>query len=172
MSLFAEPTARERLVWQLRAQIRCLAVEGFGAREIAVPIAETSLTRPSVDDALAGLGAARLVQRVAEAAIADYAVEARTAGWTWAEIGAALDITGGDWPGAVAERAFDRIAGGGGDGRSRSSVRWTCPSCGERITDSGPFTSHPADIESGHADRCVRYAADVAAWAEQAGWEY
>lgn len=171
MGLFGEPTARERLVWQVRAQIRCLAVEGFGAREVAVPIGGSSLTRSGVDDALAGLGAARLMQRVAEAAIADYAVEARTAGRTWTEIGAALGITGEDWPGAVAERAFDRIACGGGDGWSRSSVRWACQGCGQQITDTGPFTSHPADIESGHADGCARYAADVAAWAEQAGWD-
>lgn len=170
MSLFGEPTARERLVWQIRAQIRRLAVEGFGAREIAVPVSGTGLTRSGVDDALAGLGAARLVQRVAEVVIADYAVEARTAGRTWVEIGAALGITGEDWPGAVAERAFDQVAHGG-DGWSRSSVRWRCPSCGEQITDTGPFTSHPADIESGHADGCLRYAADVAGWAEQAGWE-
>ena len=169
MSLFGEPTARESLVWQIRAQIRRLAMEGFGAREIQMPIAQTSLTRPGVDDALAGIGAARLMQRVAEAVIADYAVAARAAGRTWTEIGAALGITGQDWPGAVAERAFDQVTHGG-DGWSRSSVRWRCPSCGEQITDSGPFTSHPADIESGHADGCARYAADVAAWAEQAGW--
>ena len=171
MSLFGEPTKRERLAGRVRDQIRRLAVEGFGACEVAVPIGETSLTRPGVDDALAGIGAAHLVRRVAEAAVAEYAVEARAAGRSWAEIGAALGITGEDWLGAVAERAFDQIAGTDRVGWSRSSVHWTCPECGERITDTGPFTSHPADIESGHGEGCLRYAADVAAWAEQAGWE-
>lgn len=170
MSLFGDPTERERLAWRVREQILRLAVEGFDAPEIQVPIRETSLTRRAVDDALAGLGAARLMQRVAEAAIADYAVEARTAGRTWTEIGAALGLTGEDWPGAVDERAFDQVAHGGG-GWSRSLVRWRCPGCGQRITDTGPFTSHPADIESGHAAGCARYAADVAAWVQQAGWE-
>lgn len=171
MSLFGEPTKRERLVWWVRDQIRRLAVEGFGAREVAVPIGQTSLTRPGVDDAMAGLHAAHLVGRVAKAAIADYAVESRAAGRTWTEIGAALGIGGEDWPGAVAERAFDQITRDEfGDRWSRRSVRWTCASCGQRVTDTGPFPSHPDDIESGHAEGCARHAAEVAAWAVHPGW--
>ena len=48
-----------------------------------------------------------------------------------------------------------------------STTRWTCggpAGCGERITDSGPFESHPDDNERGHAETCARHAAAVATW--------
>jgi hypothetical protein len=40
------------------------------------------------------------------------------------------------------------------------------------ITDRGPFESHPEDCESGHAEDCSRFAAELAAWqAERDAWE-
>jgi hypothetical protein len=32
----------------------------------------------------------------------------------------------------------------------RPTASWTCSSCGQRVTDRGPFESHPDDNEQGH----------------------
>lgn len=167
MSIFGEPTERERLVWRVRDQIRALAVEGFGAAVVQVPIGETSLTRPTVDDPLAGVRTAQLVRRTAEAQVRDYAIEARAAGRSWAEVADAIGLTGVDEPEVL---AFEQVAGdrdrvGGG------RVWWRCASCAQRISDTGPFCSHPADTETGHTPGCARHAAEIAAWATRTGWE-
>jgi hypothetical protein len=39
------------------------------------------------------------------------------------------------------------------------------------VTDRGPFESHPEDCESGHAEDCSQFAAELAAWqAERDAW--
>jgi hypothetical protein len=46
----------------------------------------------------------------------------------------------------------------------RRTVSWTCASCGEWITDSGPYNGHPDDDERGHAEDCARHLAEAAAY--------
>ncbi len=42
---------------------------------------------------------------------------------------------------------------------------WTCPGCGQTITDRGPVTGgHPQDAEQGHGEGCAQLATAVAAW--------
>jgi hypothetical protein len=36
------------------------------------------------------------------------------------------------------------------------SFAWTCQSCGENVSDRGPYNGHPEDEQSGHADGCER----------------
>jgi hypothetical protein len=40
---------------------------------------------------------------------------------------------------------------------------WTCPACGQMISDRGPVLMPAAD-EAGHADGCRRLAAVQAEW--------
>lgn len=169
MSVFGEPTARERLVWRVRDQIRRLAVDGFAASEVQVPIGETTMTRPTLDDPLAGVRAADLVQRAAAAQRREYATEARAAGRSWDEVADALGLTDLNEADVL---AFEEVAGDC-TAFSGGRVWWRCGSCGQRITDTGPFTTHPADIEAGHGPLCARHAADIAEWEQEQkmGWQ-
>jgi hypothetical protein len=82
---------------------------------------------------------------------------AREAGLSWAELAPVLDVGDG-------EAAFEWAAGATDDRWRRSSVTWRCPTCGELVSDYGPYESHPDDNESGHARDCDRHVAEVAVW--------
>lgn len=169
MGVFGEPTDAERRVWRVRDLIRSLAVEWFGTREIREPIGDSSMTRLVSADPLAGLRAAVQVRRVAAAQVREYARDARGAGWSWAEIGSVLGFEGLDEPEVL---AFEHVAERGGrSGVRRESVSWRCTTCGARVTDTGPYGSHPTDVESGHAEGCARHRADIAAWSARTGWD-
>ena len=163
MSLVGEPTEREHLVGQIRRQIHRLAVAAFGAVEVWTPIAGTSLTHPTVDDPSAGIRAAHLTRNAAEAAIVDYAREARSAGQSWEEIATALGIGEDEilWP--VGDRAFDEVTGRV-DSYTQTDLRWTCGICEQRVTDLGPSGAHPDDKERGS-----RHVTEIVAWREQTG---
>jgi len=51
--------------------------------------------------------------------------------------------------------------------RWQLAARWTCTTCGQLVRDSGPFGSHPDDVEDGHAAHCTRRAAALAAYPAQ-----
>ena len=112
--------------------------------------------------------AALLARNVAVAQMQAYAEQARGAGRSWDDLAEALGIeaTEGDAP--RDELAFLLLIEGRplpGDETSwwvRRAARWTCRVCGQRITDHGPFESHPDDAEHGHADSCTRQAAALA----------
>lgn len=165
MAVFGEPSERERLAWQVRSQIHRLAVDGFGADTVWVPIGDTSMTRPTVADALAGVRAAVLARNVAARMIGEYAVEARGAARTWEEIADALDLADDDPDRDVtaAERAFEQIAGRS-DMQWQARARWTCAACGARVNDYGPYESHPNDREDGHAADCPRQTRALETW--------
>jgi hypothetical protein len=40
---------------------------------------------------------------------------------------------------------------------------WTCPACGQMVSDRGPVLMPAAD-ETGHADGCARLATAQAGW--------
>ena len=169
MGVFGEPTDAERRVWRVRDLIRSLAVEWFGTRETREPIGDTSVTRLVLADPLAGLRAAVQVRRVAAAQGPEYALDARGAGRSWAEIASVLGFEGLDEPEVL---AFEHVAERGGAAvPRRESVSWRCTTCSARVTDTGPYGSHPADVESGHTEVCARHRADIAAWSARTGWD-
>ncbi|ALE74381.1 hypothetical protein AD006_25285 [Pseudonocardia sp. EC080610-09] len=168
MSIVGEPTPRERLAHRVRSQIRRLAVDGFGAHETTAPIGDSGFTRPGLDDPMAGLRAAVLTRNVAEATIHDSAVDVRAAGRTWDEVAEALGIEDDDRFAPRGERAFEEVVGLP-DLFALASVRWTCTTCGRRVSESGPYESHPDDNEHGHDEVCDRRVRAVAAWRVRAG---
>ncbi|MEU8495007.1 hypothetical protein [Pseudonocardia alni] len=163
---------------RIRELVRRIAVEVFGATETEVPIPGfTVFTDRKLDDPLPGVRAALLMRSVSEAQLYDYARSARAAGRSWDEIGAVLGLPTGGVP--VGEAAFDWLVCGRVPDPEREGIRsfrtpsafWRCSTCGEQVTDDGPFESHPTDNETGHADSCARHRADLAAWAELTGWD-
>ena len=140
------------------------------------------LTRSRLDDPRAGIRAALLVRQVAAGQLYQQANEARAVGWSWEEIGEALELpgteVGADRP--RGEAAFEwLIEGREPEPLDRDGVRlfrqsaasWRCGSCGAQVIDRGPFESHPDDNESGHAEDCPRHRAAIAAWRAATGWE-
>lgn len=125
-------------------------------------------------EALAGVRAALFVHRVAKGRVRHYAEQARGEGVSWARIGEALGLAEeakrADTP--LGEAAFSFVTEGRRPGQAPSSsplahpsrARWSCTSCGQRITDHGPFDGHPADCEQGHAHGCERHRAEIAAY--------
>ncbi len=99
----------------------------------------------------------------------EYAERARGDGITWQQIGEALGLDrgpGGEAGYDLGVAAFEYFTGVP-DPWYRASFRFRCASCGGYITDRGPFESHPLDNEHGHAEGCVRLAADIAGWQAQ-----
>jgi hypothetical protein len=66
-------------------------------------------------------------------------------------------VTSADW---LAQSL--RLAGRGW--RDYPTLRWTCATCGQRITDHGPVDPDPGDMERGHASDCERHRAALSAW--------
>jgi hypothetical protein len=121
-------------------------------------------------EGLSGLEAAVRVRDVAAGLVREYAIAARGEGARWDSVGAALGLgelleeTGEDLSeaaflfvtaGRMPEVAADRSAW-------RSSVAWTCVTCGARVVDHGPFDAHPDHAEPGHAEDCGRRARALA----------
>lgn len=116
---------------------------------------------------LAGLRAALLVARLAHDQAYRFVTTLRGEGTSWAAVVELLEIP---WSSEYvqAERAYELVAGSygssyGGDLR----LYWTCGGpggCGQRITDYGPYNGIPDDCERGHADGCLRLAAEKEAW--------
>lgn len=164
-------SAREGAVGALQAAVRAAAVEVFGAARVQTPIeGHVWATREGLDDPLAGVRAAVLARGVAVAALRDYAMQARGAGRSWDDVGAALGLASG--PGAGdgprGEQAYLLLVEGRPlpeDAPSWSRwlvARWTCAACGQRVTDTGPFEASPLNTEDGHAGDCPRHAAETA----------
>lgn len=118
-----------------------------------------------VPDPLAGLHAALAVAQIAQEQAHEFAKELRGEGTTWLAIADLLQIP---WSEEYSrrERAFELVAGQ----RERFDdlrVYWRCggpDGCGELISDRGPYNGPAIDNEHGHADTCVRVAAETEAW--------
>jgi len=113
-------------------------------------------------DPLEALAALQQLRGALAHAERDAARRARESGKSWAQIGDATvpDPAGSLYPAA---EAFGRVASDIGNG---PSFPWTCPSCGNLVTDYGPY-SGPHDGERGHSIGCERFAATVQAWDAQ-----
>lgn len=118
----------------------------------------------------AGLAAALEVARLAQRKAHEYAKELRAEGVTWKELVKLLDIP---WsPDYVqVERAYELVATDAGSSYGGDlRLYWRCGGpggCGEHITDYGPYSGHPSDVENGHADGCRRKAAEVTRWDQE-----
>ncbi len=151
----ASVSRRERAAWSLRRAIEVAAREGFGGE--AEPIA--------------GVRAAVLARGVAAAQLRDYAQQARADGHSWDDLAEAMGLEQAGGPATRGERAYLHLFEDGplhpdAPGRSwgRAPARWRCGSCGQHVTDRGPFEAAPYNNETGHAPDCGRHAADVAAY--------
>jgi hypothetical protein len=160
------------LYFYLRRHVQAMATVA-GAPTIERPAWPGSLSATTYAEPLAGLREAVTLRGSAEQVIEDYARYARVEGVSWREIGEALGLgeEAKERQGSVAELAYEHLVGVP-DLRSPVTMYWTCPACGQNVTDRGPYNNHPADNEHGHAEDCSRMAAAVAAWqAERDRWE-
>ena len=161
---------REQAAWRTRELVRGVAVTAFDAIERREPIEGFhDLSRPVLDDPLAGVRAGRLVSDVAAGQLREWALRARGVGRSWDDVGEALELpivpegvtrAEAAWEWLVEHRppAPSREPGGPG------SAVWTCTTCRGRVRDTGPFASHPDDRETGHVDDCARRAVALDAW--------
>jgi hypothetical protein len=124
---------------------------------IVEPIFPGAQSTTRVPVPVAAVRAALLLSRLAERDARRHVRRAREAGVTWADLAPAVDAEN-------AEAAYDWAAGASSDPWRSPTVLWRCPSCGELVTDHGPYESHPTDRESGHAAGCPRHTGEIAAW--------
>lgn len=129
---------------------------------------------------IAGVRAAVLARDVAAGRLRYYAERARAEGRSWDDVAEALGLArddGGEW--SRAELAYLHLVEGRAlqpdeeqpAGRWRPRLSWRCVSCGQLVTDRGPFEAAPYNNEAGHAPDCVRHTAEITAhraqWDEQ-----
>jgi hypothetical protein len=159
-------TGTERVVFQLLA-----AEEGRDAlteREISPGRIEIRHTQPA--DYAAGVAAARRVEGRARQLVHDYARKARGEGVSWRDLVEPLGVyVEPDSYEDPAVAAFEMIAPTPSQRFDARSVYWRCASCGEGVTDKGPYNGHPDDDETGHAETCERHRAEVAAYMRRQG---
>ena len=112
--------------------------------------------------------AARVASNVAQGLMREYARQARGHGLTWAEIAPSLiEPDGDDYGDDPALEAFRWVAPTPSQRFDPINCSWTCQTCGEFVTDRGPYEG-PWEDETGHAETCARHLADVAA--ARASW--
>jgi hypothetical protein len=134
--------------------------------------AET-IRRVTLDDPLSGVRAAVLARDVALAELRKYAEEARGAGHSWGDVAEALGIETSDGGDPRDEQAYRLVVEGSAHIRGektrgrRATARWICVTCGQRVTDHGPFGSHPDDVEIGHLGSCGRRVAACISFADR-----
>lgn len=164
-----EPSPLDEARSRTRAHVREIArlIDG---EEVAIVRTTSFGARVPDVETLSGLEAALRVRDAAVALLREYAITARGEGACWATVGAALGLgelvqrSGDD----LGEAAFRFVTEGRmpevdtGSSSWRSPVRWTCATCGSRVTDHGPFDRHPDDAEPGHTTTCGRRARAIA----------
>ena len=100
----------------------------------------------------------------ADVLICRYAAMARPAGRNWHEIG---DVLGLHQHAVVSKLSVAEEAYGwacdGLPGWPDAEFAWTCPACGRRVTDHGPYPRLP-DRELGHRGDCPRWTAELDRW--------
>lgn len=133
----------------------------------------TGFDFPGPTDYAQGMRTALEIARAAENVARDWARDARGAGSSWFDIANALGrmlptLDEGEDP---AIEAFTWVAPKPSMRFDRVVTTWRCESRDKRVSDTGPYESHPADNETGHAENCARHATDVAAWKRRTGWD-
>ena len=170
-----EVSRREQAGWATREHVRRVAVNVFDATELQEPVEGFhGLSRPVLDDPLAGVRAGRLVADVAAGALRYWALRARGAGRSWDDVGEALGLETDACEMPRAEVAWEwlvehRPPAPRPQLETPSSAVWTCTTCRAQVRDTGPFASHPDDRETGHHDDCARRAAALKAWRVEEG---
>ncbi|MFE3222907.1 hypothetical protein [Nocardia sp. NPDC059228] len=115
-------------------------------------------------DYLQAIEVAERLSGIACALMIDYADKPRGQGSSWAEIATAMTIDPDEVDDPAIE-AFERVAPPDRyRWRADNYTTWTCVSCGQRVTDRGPYDGHPVDNESGHAEGCERHQRDICAY--------
>src|SRR5258708_3098904 len=152
------------------AVLRIAQAEGSEIREMHIWPGSISTTRYA--EPMAGIRAARILERTAGRVTDDYIRFAREDGAGWLQIGEALGLAeDGDPRGYELAVAAYEYAAGKPDLWGNNTFYYSCPSCAQTISDRGPYQSHPEDNEQGHGQDCARLAADIAAWqADQDAW--
>ena len=107
--------------------------------------------RTEEPEPIAGLRAAAAVGYESRRLIGRYARQAREDGYSWQQVAVALGRDSD--PSAI----FGLLASDLGAGLV---FPWTCPACGQGISDRGPEAGNLHDAEPGHRDGCGR----VRAW--------
>jgi hypothetical protein len=133
--------------------------------------------RPEAEP-LAAIRATLAIRNAAATLLHEHIGRARGAGHTWADLAVVLDVekAADEARLLVGEAAFNWVTTGHIDDprqrwRDYPTLRWTCATCGQRITDHGPVDPHPGDMERGHASDCERHRAALSAWdAETETW--
>lgn len=159
-------TAADDAYWTIRqAVLKNARDAGTEIREKPSP-ALSSMTVYYAEP-LAGIRMARTYEHAAARLAADYVTCARADGASWLEIGRALGLAG-DSGYDVMTAAYEQSCGS--DGLGAPLPYWfTCGSCGEHVTDRGPYVASPLDQEEGHAEGCARFAEAVRGYRAQ--WE-
>jgi len=154
-----------------RARAETIAREAQAAaatavERIALQVNGAAATGTPCPGTATALRVARRLELAARMETVQLVKTARADGMGWREIGALLGLG----PDAiedgvsVAEAAFSFAAGRhAADTWDVAVFWWTCPACGETVSDRGPGHGHPQDAEPGHAGDCQRLAAAVAA---------
>lgn len=172
-----ETTPADRARWAVNQHVHEVAelLEGDAVRvERPSLFGPDHAPLPDVEP-LAGVRAALFVSRAATGQMREYAEQARGDGVSWRQLGEALalakDAERHDTP--LDEAAWLFVVEGIRPGQDPpphrtghpTSSRWTCNTCGERITDRGPFEGgHPDNREEGHTTSCTRHRAALAAY--------
>ncbi len=121
---------------------------------------------------LDGVRTALFVRDVAAGQVRTYAEQARGRSASWAAVDTALGLAELADRAAVplAEAAWSYVVAGVAPGQvpddpwRQRAARWTCGSCGQRVTDRSPFDADPGECEQGHAADCPRHRAELAAF--------
>jgi hypothetical protein len=123
---------------------------------------------------MAGFRAAHELEIGARYTARHYLRDAREAGFTWHDIGMAMDAgmrRKSERDGiSAAELAYQYAVERAGEPGPYYDISftWTCGSCDKLVIDRGPFNA-PADSQPGHAADCERLARAEADW--DADWE-
>jgi hypothetical protein len=136
------------------------------------PIFEGAGTTEQVMDPAAAIRMCLILRSTADFQLRESVRRARGEGLGWAQIGEALNLQADESRGIpLAEVAYEYAAAGHIRTSGRLSFYWTCTTCGQHVTDRGPYEAHPLDNEDGHAGSCARMAAAVAEHAARWGDE-
>jgi hypothetical protein len=167
----------------MRAVDRARRLARRAAIDVAIEDGAQAISRPAYPGAgheirdvepMAGFRAAHEIEVGARYTARRYLQDAREAGFTWHDIGMAMDAgmrreserAGGSAAELAYQYAVER-AGRPGPYYD-TAFSWTCQSCDKLIIDRGPFNTPAAD-QQGHAADCERLARAEADW--DADWE-
>lgn len=161
------PDTRDRARERARSAIAHLVRDTAGEDAFhEVPIMPGGRTTEHRPEPLQGLHAALRVRDAATAHARRFVEELRGDGASWQTITAAVrrddDVDNED-----EQIVFEEFAAPGLSPVNATWLSWRCSTCGERVTDHGPYNGHPDDVEDGHLEDCARHAADVRAYDQQ-----